>query len=360
VGALSALFAATAGLAQRDIHRALAWSTMSHVGVMFVAVGCGAYAAAVFHVVTHAFPKALLLLGAGAVVLGLRGERDLRRMGALRKRLPKTRVVMLVGALALAGAPGLSTFFSTDEILLAVYASELPGHHSLYWMGCLTLLLTSFYVVRLYLRVFEGESHVEREIRAHLQEPDDVALGPLYVLAVLSVVGGFMVGLPQFWGDMIGIADSDSLGNFVRTVVVSSVTPGARGVSTGTEWGLVLGTVGAWGLGAVAAWSLERRPAFARRAGESLATLGRLSRHGWGLPGAYDRVLVQPLLWLSDRLLSRGIDAGLIDGIALDGSARSIRALANDALKWPHSGLVPGYLIVTLLGTVGVLLYLVA
>jgi NADH-quinone oxidoreductase subunit L len=359
IGALSAVLAATAAVTQRDIYRTLAWSTMSHVGVMFLAVGSGAFASAVFHVVTHAFPKALLLLGAGSVVLGLRGERDLRRMGALRKRLPKTRVVMLVGALALTGAPGLSTFFSTDEILVAVYASALPGHRVLYWLGCFTLLLTSFYVVRLYLRVFEGESHVVREIRAHLQESDDLALGPLYVLAVLSVVGGFMVGLPQFWGDMIGIADSDSLGKFVRTVVASNAAPGTRGVKVSTEWGLVLSTVAAWALGAAAAWGLERRPALAQRAGGPLASLGRLLRRGWDLPDLYRRGLVQPLLGLSDRVLARGIDAGLIDGLVLGGAARSVRALANDVLRWPQSGLVPGYLVVTVLGTVGVLLYLV-
>lgn len=356
VGGLTALFAAMIAISQRDIKQVLAYSTMSQLGFMFLAAGCGAYAAAMFHVVTHAFFMALLFLAAGAVSLVLHHEQDLFRMGALSKRLPKVRVMMLVGVFAIAGAPGLSGFFSRGEILVATFSSELTGHRVLYWMGVLTSLLTSFYAYRMYFLVFEGESHVEREVRARLQEPGNVLLGPLYAFAVLSVLGGYM-GLSQFWGDMIGIDRSDSLGNFLRTVVVS----GARdGLSAGTEWRFVATAVAAWALGAAGAWWLYvRNPAVVERVTGSLATLGHVLSNGLFIDVLYERVIVRPLVVLSDRVLYRGVELRLIDGLAVNGTARSIWLLAHRVLRLPHSGMTQGYLFLMLIGMLGILLYLV-
>jgi NADH-quinone oxidoreductase subunit L len=329
---------------------------MSQLGLMFLGVGCGAFGAAMFHLVMHSIFQSLLFLSAGAVVLALRHESDLFGMGALRKRLPKTRVVVLVGVLALTGAPPLSGFFSQGQIALGAFSNELPGHSALYWMATLTALLTSFYMLRLYFLVFSGESHVEREVRAHLQEPGNLTLVPLYALAVLSVLAGALLGLPQFWGDMIAIDDSDSLGNFLRSVLVTS----AAGVSTGKQWGLVTAAVAAWALGALAAWWLYvRKPALAARASESVASLAALLRNGFFIDRLYDRVLIGPLVALSERVLHRGVDAGLIDGLVVNGVPRSLRAFANNALKRPQSGMTQGYLVAMVAGMLGILLYLV-
>jgi NADH-quinone oxidoreductase subunit L len=356
VGGLTALFAAAIAVGQRDIKQVLAYSTMSQLGLMFLAVGCGAYATAMFHLVTHAFSKALLFLAAGAVIVVLHREQDLFRMGALRNRLPKTRVMMLVGVLAIAGAPGLSGFFSGEEVLVAALGSELPGHATLYWMGVMTALLTSFYMFRMYFLVFEGESRVEREVRARLSEPGNVVLGPLYFFALLSVLGGFL-GLSQFWGDMIGIDDSDSLANFVQTVIVRTASPD---LSSGSEWQIVVTALAVWLLGAVSAWWLYlRNPALVEAAGESVATLAEVLRRGFFVDALYDRTIVRPLVAFSDRVLYRGIDKRLIDGIVVSGTARSIWLLAQRVLKLPQSGMTQGYLFVMVAGMLALLLYLV-
>jgi len=356
IGGLTALFGAAIAISQRDIKQVLAYSTMSQFGFMFLAAGCGAYAAAMFHAVTHSFFMALLFLSAGAVSFVLHHEQDLFRMGALGNRLPKIRVMMLVGVLALAGAPGLSGFFSRGEVLVAAFSSELAGQQALYWLGMFTSLLTSFYAFRMYFLVFEGESHVEREVRARLQEPGNVLIGPLYAFAVLSVLGGYM-GLSQFWGDMIGIDRSDSLGNFVRTVVASGVRDG---LSSDTETRLMLTAVAAWAIGVAGAWwSCVRHPAAAERLAESLATFGHVLRNGFFIDVLYHRVIVRPLVALSDRVLYRGVELRLIDGIAVDATARSIRLFAQRVLKLPHSGMTQGYLFLMLIGVLCILLYLV-
>ena len=195
VGAATALFAATIAVAQNDIKKVLAYSTVSQLGYMFLAVGSGAYVAAIFHMVTHAFFKALLFLGSGSVIHGMHHEQDMRRMGALRKLMPVTAITFIIGWLAIAGVPPFAGFWSKDEILLYVYANN----RGLYVVGLITALLTAYYMTRQVIMVFYGEAKWKNNARDHgahgdfePHESPKIMLFPLVVLAGLSVVGGAM------------------------------------------------------------------------------------------------------------------------------------------------------------------------
>jgi NADH-quinone oxidoreductase subunit L len=188
IGGLTALFAATIGLVQNDIKRVLAYSTVSQLGYMFLACGIGAYAAAIFHLMTHAFFKALLFLSAGSVIHALHGEQDIRKMGGLRDRIPWTHALFLVGTLAIAGIFPFAGFWSKDEIMAHAFVN---GRYVLYAMAAAGAFLTSFYMFRLTYRTFYGPSHVDHHAAEHIHESPPVMLGPLVVLAVLSVIGGF-------------------------------------------------------------------------------------------------------------------------------------------------------------------------
>src|SRR5881396_1263939 len=189
VGAATALFAATIGLAQNDIKRVLAYSTVSQLGYMFMACGVGAFTAGIFHLMTHAFFKALLFLGAGSVIHALSDEQDLRRMGGLAGKLPWTHGTMLVATLAIAGIPPLAGFFSKDEILSRAFAT---GHSGVWLVGLVGPALTAFYMFRLYVLAFRGPSRLSHEAEHHLHESPPSMVIPLVVLAVLSAVGGLV------------------------------------------------------------------------------------------------------------------------------------------------------------------------
>ena len=192
IGAATAVFAATIGLAQNDIKRVLAYSTVSQLGYMFFACGVGGFGAGIFHLMTHAFFKALLFLGAGSVIHALSDEQDLRRMGGLASKLPWTHRTMLAGTIAIAGIPPLAGFFSKDEILSHAFTS---GHYGVWIAGLLGSVLTAFYMFRLYLLAFRGTSRLTHEAEHHLHESPATMVVPLVVLAILSVVGG-LVGMP--------------------------------------------------------------------------------------------------------------------------------------------------------------------
>ncbi|HEX8515051.1 MAG TPA: NADH-quinone oxidoreductase subunit L [Bacteroidia bacterium] len=195
IGVCTALFAATIGLAQNDIKKVLAYSTVSQLGYMFLALGVGAYTGAVFHVMTHAFFKALLFLGAGSVIHAMSGEQDIRKMGGLKKYIPITHFTFLIGTLAISGFPGFSGFFSKDEILAHAYE-----HNKVLWfVGVLTAGMTTFYMFRLYFLTFRNTFRGTHEQEHHLHESPKSMTIPLIVLAVLSVVGG-LIGLPEVLG----------------------------------------------------------------------------------------------------------------------------------------------------------------
>jgi len=206
IGAATALFAASIGMVQHDIKRVLAYSTISQLGYMFLACGVGAYAAGIFHLLTHSFFKALLFLAAGSVIHALSGEQDMRRMGGLRTRTPITFWTMSAGVFAIAGIPPFSGFFSKDEILYRTFTSPNPLHIVLWLIGLATAGMTSFYMFRLWFKTFFGEPRVGPHANAHhsIHESPWIMLLPLCILALLSVAGGW-IGIPAALGGNNGI-----------------------------------------------------------------------------------------------------------------------------------------------------------
>jgi NADH-quinone oxidoreductase subunit L len=212
IGVATAIYAASIGLAQNDIKRVLAYSTISQLGYMFLGVGVGAYTAGMFHLMTHAFFKGLLFLGAGSVMHAMSGELDMRRMGGLRKKIPVTFWAFVPATLAIAGIPGFSGFFSKDEILWHAYSSP-HGHFLLWLVGAIAAGMTAFYMFRLLFMTFFGQSRAPEEVVKHIHESPRVMTVPMAVLAVLSIIGGY-VGIPHvFWGGF------NKIGEFLAPVV---------------------------------------------------------------------------------------------------------------------------------------------
>jgi NADH-quinone oxidoreductase subunit L len=348
VGALTAFFAATIGLVQRDIKKVLAYSTVSQLGYMFLAAGVSAYGAAIFHLVTHAFFKALLFLGAGSVILALHHEQDILRMGGLRRLMPWTHATFLIGVLAIAGVPLLSGFFSKDEILLAAsQAGAVPGHRALYALGLLTAALTAFYMLRLYILVFTGESRAGPEARAHVHEQPAWIVLPLVVLALLSAFGG-LIGFPQAYGDLLAMPDTNLLARSLDPLL----HPAEHHVSPATEYALALLATAAAAAGIGGAILLYRRPGRAARLAAALRPVHALLARKYWVDELYDALVVRPLLFVSDRVLFRTIDAGLIDRVGVDGTARAVLATADRALKFMQTGLTQSYVMVMIAGGV--------
>jgi NADH-quinone oxidoreductase subunit L len=355
VGGLTAVFAATIAITQTDIKKVLAYSTVSQLGYMFVAAGCGSYSAAIFHLGTHAFFKALLFLGAGAVILAMHHEQDMEKMGGLRRRIPRTHWTFLIGTLAIAGFPPLSGFFSKDEILVAAYASHVPGHQWLYAIGLVTAGITAFYMFRLHFRIFWGKSRVPHDVREHMEDPPNTVIIPLYALAVGAALAGF-AGLPQVWGDLMGVVNSNSLANFLAPVFPAGA---AHHIEHSTEMWLAAMAVATAAAGTFLAWWLYvHRPAWPDKLAGKLSGLHRLLTEKYYVDEIYDATIVRPLVAVSDRILFRGIDAGLIDGVGVNGLARSVRALAANGLKYVQSGFAQSYLLLMVVGAVAIVTYL--
>jgi len=356
VGGLTALLSATIAMAQMDIKKVLAYSTVSQLGYMFMAAGCGAYGYAMFHVVTHAFFKALLFMSAGAVIVSLHHEQDMRNMGGLRRKLPRTHLVMLAGVAAIAGFPLTSGFLSKDQILTSLYlAHDLPGHGILYGIALFTAGLTAFYMCRMLFMTFYGDSRASQEVYSHAHDPSNWIMWPLYVLAALSIFGG-VFGVPQFWGDMLGIEHSDSLGNFLSASVV---TAPHHEISHATEWRLIGAAVSMAGSGFALAYLLYMaRPELPDRIAKALGSLHEAAVNKFYVDEFYDAVIVRPLVVVSDKLLFRGIDAGLIDGAFVNGTASTVRAVAAGGLKYLQSGFTQFYFLTMVAGALAILVYL--
>jgi len=345
IGALTAFFAATIALKQWDIKRVLAYSTVSQLGYMFLGVGSGAYAAGIFHLVTHAFFKALLFLGAGSVIHALHhayhathsreDAQDMRNMGGLARHLPWTSTLMWVATLAIAGIPPFAGFFSKDQILSAAFS--LGDVHPLwyvYWLGLLTALLTAFYMTRLMLYTFHGPNRTGERESAHLREAPWVMTGPLVVLAALSLAGGAL-NVPAL------LRGREWLEHWLEpvTAVAARLRPGIE-VPHGTEWALVIAAVAAAGLGIIAAVRLLRPEELVpARLAPAERGFARVLWKKWYVDEIYDFLFVRPLIWLSREVLWRTIDLGLIDGAGVNGAARLSRALG-----WIGSRLQTGQL----------------
>ncbi len=330
VGAATAVFAATIGLAQNDIKKVLAYSTVSQLGYMFLAMGVGAYAAGIFHLVTHAFFKACLFLGSGSVIHALGGEQDMRKMGGLRRHMPITFWTFLASTLAIAGIPPTAGFFSKDEILWRAFSSP-HGSSGLWLLGTIGAALTAFYMFRQVFLVFFGECRADPHVREHLHESPPIMTYPLIVLAALALAGGF-VGVPGALGG------SNALAEFLSPVLGGHGAHAAHAESRALEIGFMATSVAVAALGiglAVLVYyrGVLRPEVFSEIAG---GRLYRLVYHKYYVDEIYEATFVRGTLWLS-RLCS-AFDRYVIDFL-VDGSAR-----LTAAVSWLH-GLFDNYVI---------------
>src|SRR4051794_9092227 len=361
IGALTALFAATIGLRQYDIKKVLAYSTVSQLGYMFLGVGTGAYASGLFHLATHAFFKALLFLGAGSVIYAMHhayhathshnDAQDMRNMGWLKQYMPVTFWLMLIATLAISGIPPFSGFFSKDEILAAAFARGETSrvYYLFYGMGVLAALLTAFYMARLMAMTFLGPNRTGEQERQHLHDAPWVMTGPLLVLGVLSAIGG-LLNLPPLVGG------SAALERWIEPVTAPAAAYYRLQMPHGqTELFLVGAAVLIGVLGLVAGWrSTLRHPTLPAAEAPADTGIGRVLLHKYYVDEIYNALIVRPVVLLSRYVLWKGVDQGIVDGAAVNGTARLSRGLG-----WLGSRLQTGqvgvYVVLFLVGAIWIL-----
>jgi NADH-quinone oxidoreductase subunit L len=379
VGGVTAIFAATIGLKQWDIKKVLAYSTVSQLGYMFVGVGVGSYVAGIFHLVTHSFFKALLFLGAGSVIHAMHAAyhhtgrhddaQDMRNMGGLKRYLPITWILMWIATLAIAGIPPFSGFFSKDEILGAVFTraqgsplSEahwlgIPGSAVLYFvyiLGLATAFLTAIYMTRMMLYTFHGPNRTGAEEEKHLHEAPWVMTGPLVVLGVLSAIGGWL-NLPT----LLPLGKTERLAHWLDPVVGASakrLAGAGVGGSATTEEALIGLAVVIAVAGIALAYS-KLKPASLVPKDQSPPETGfeKILAEKYYVDEGYDRVIVHPTYVVSKNFLWRFIDAGVIDGLFVNGSAKLARGLGwlGSRLQTGSVGVYAWILVVGVLAVVG-------
>ena len=346
VGCATAFFAATIGLVQTDIKKVLAYSTVSQLGYMFLACGVGAFGAGIFHLMTHAFFKALLFLAAGSVIHAVGGEQDMRHMGGLSKKIKYTYATMLIATLAIAGIPPFAGFFSKDSILLNAFQNS-GGDHLLYLFGLLTALLTSFYMFRLIFLTFHGKPRYD-EHHVHVHESPWSMLGPLVALAVLSLIGGW-VAAPALWGGRDYFADF--LGPvFGSAEAARAVSEGAVGAQQ-LEWTLAaVAVVSALvGLG-VAWWMYLSRPDQPEKLAKSLRPAYDTLLNKYWVDEIYAAIVVSPLMWISTNVLWKFVDVGGIDG-TVNGIANGAASI-GDRVRHTQSGNTRSYAVWVVIGAI--------
>jgi NADH-quinone oxidoreductase subunit L len=319
VGIATALFAATIAIKQNDIKKVLAYSTVSQLGYMFLGLGVGAYTGSVFHVMTHAFFKALLFLGAGSVIHAIHNQQDIRYMGGLKKYLPVTHITFLIGCIAISGIPPFSGFFSKDEILAAAYAAN-----PIYWvLGVIGSGMTAFYMFRLYATTFLGEFRGTEEQKHHLHESPSAITIPLIILAVLAAIGGF-VNVPEIFGG------EQRLQQFLAPVLTTENHDKLQSLGSSTEFMLMGISVAVAVVAILIALSkYSKRPELGEPQG-----LGKVLSNKWYIDELYDALIVNPLTALSaffKNVIDRsGID-GFVNGIGtfIQYSSRRLRLMQN-------------------------------
>jgi NADH-quinone oxidoreductase subunit L len=319
VGLATAFFAATIGLAQNDIKKVFAYSTVSQLGYMFLGAGVGAFSAGIYHLVTHAFFKALLFLGAGSVIHALGGEQDVRNMGGLRKKIPWTFATMVCASVAIAGVPPFAGFFSKDAILLAA------DRHApwMYWVGVITAGMTAFYVFRAIFLAFFGKYRGE----AHPHESPLVMIGPLAVLAALSLGGGYFFKVPEFLAPLFPLAkEADDLGP-----MLVSVAFGFAGI--GLAWLFYVA-----------------KPGLPDQVAATFSGLYKLIYNKYFVDEIYGAVVVTPVVSGAREVLWKGVDVAVIDG-AVNGVGNRARGIGS-VLKRLQSGNIRSYAAWVLLGSV--------
>ena len=347
IGAITAFFAATVGVAQNDIKRVVAYSTCSQLGYMFVALGLGAYAAGIFHLFTHAFFKALLFLGSGSVIHALHGEQDLRKMGGLRSAIPFTFAMMVIGTLSLTGFPFTAGFFSKDAIIEVAGASTAPAARYAYWLIVIAAFLTSFYSWRLIFMAFFGRPKDEHAFE-HAHESPPVMTGPLLVLAIGALGAGFVFadyfiehGYAEFWrGSLFTLH-----GNTVLEASEHVESPLVK-------WLPTIMMAGGFLLAYVAYIRETWLPAWTVR---NFKPIHAFLYNKWYFDELYHWIFVRPTAWLARVLWIYG-DGAIIDGLGPDGVAARVTAITKRAVRF-QTGYVYQYAFVMLLGVAAIVTY---
>jgi NADH-quinone oxidoreductase subunit L len=334
VGVATAVFAATVGVIQTDIKRVLAYSTISQLGYMFAAVGLGAYVAGIFHLVTHAFFKALLFLGAGSVIHGMHGEQDLRKMGGLAPRMLTTTLTMTIGGIALAGVPWMTAgFFSKEEILAAALDSRRFPIFALLLVGA---FLTSFYTFRLLILAFFTGPRMPKEVARHVHESPTVMTGPLVVLALLTLVTGWVVGIP-------GTAGMTAFERWLQPVFP------VHGGHHGGPLLLMLSFIVVAAGFALALYLYKLSPLKVAAIGQPRTPVHAFLLNAWYFDWLYDRLIVRPLYALA-WFAARVVDLGMIDGL-VNSVGRAVVAWAA-GFRRLQSGYIVNYALTMLVGAV--------
>ncbi len=322
VGAATAFFAATVGLAQNDIKRVIAYSTCSQLGYMFFACGVSAYAAGIFHLTTHAFFKALLFLGAGAAIHAMSGEQDMRRMGGIRRAVPWTYALMWIGSLALAGIPPFAGYYSKDIVLESAWAAHTPVGAVAFWLGAAAAVMTAFYSWRLLFMTFHGAPRADEKVMAHVHEAPPVMLVPLAVLAIGAIGAGYagrslVEAGAAYWGGALTVLEGhNALADAHRSPLWVKALPVALAAA-----------------GIAAAWLFYiRRPDLPARAAAAAGGLYAFVLNKWYFDELYDFLFVRPAKRLGRGLWKTG-DGELIDGVGPDGVAAGVANIARRASR---------------------------
>jgi len=359
VGAATAIFAASIGLAQNDIKRVLAYSTVSQLGYMFLAMGVGAFTAGIFHLMTHAFFKACLFLGSGSVIHAMHhayhkghlhdDPQDMRNMGGLRKKMPVTFWTFLVSTIAIAGIPGFSGFFSKDEILWWSFGST-RGHWMLWVIGALAAGMTAFYMFRLVFMTFFGEQRTDARVKDHVHESPWVITVPLAILGLLAVVGGY-IGIPHVIGNVLGHIPN-KLEEFLAPVFAR--TQELNGIeahgSAALEFSLMGVSVGIAVVGIALAYVMYlKKPELPGKFVASFQGLHRAVFNKWYMDEIYDTLFVNPTKRLG-IFLWKGFDVVVVDGI-VNGFGKVVNACAR-GLRFTQSGFVHNYALSMVIGVI--------
>ena len=368
IGAITALFMGFLGIVQNDIKRVVAYSTLSQLGYMTVALGASAYSVAIFHLATHAFFKALLFLGAGSVIIGMHHDQDIRNMGGLRKWMPITWITSLLGSLALIGTPFFSGFYSKDSIIEAAHAATLPGATFAYWAVLIGVFVTAFYSFRMYFLVFHGEerfrhkpfppedeeSHSGDQHDHHVHEPHEspaVVTVPLIALAIPSVVLGFLAIGPMLHGGFFADAIPVDTARHPAMQELAETFHGplgmvAHAVTTPVLWLAIAGVVLAW-------FFYMKRPDIPEAIGRRFASVKSILDHKYYFDWFNEHVLARGARGLGQAFWKGG-DVGVIDGLVIDGGARGVGRLATLTRAF-QSGYLYWYALVMILGVIGLM-----
>jgi NADH-quinone oxidoreductase subunit L len=351
IGLLTAIMAATIGLVQNDIKKILAYSTVSQLGYMFLAAGVGAFSASIFHVMTHAFFKALLFLGAGSIIHGMHEEQNIQKYGGLKKYMPKTYLTFFIATLAISGVPGLSGFFSKDEILWSAYAN---GGFVFWLIGALTAMLTAFYMFKLVSLTFYGKERFDHH-HVHPHESSAWMTIPLMILAFLSVVGGY-IGIPKVF--------SGEHGNLFESWLEPIYAPAQAKLATFSshthlEEILLMAISVAAALSAIyfALHVYTKKPGIAENVSSKFKGLYKLLLNKYFVDEIYEAGVVQPIQKGSDLLLWKIFDVKIIDGM-VNGLAALVQS-GSGIIRKIQNGVAQFYALVMMVGIAVVLLWLI-